>query len=267
MNNYKITIQYDGTRYKGWQGQNSTGLTIQGKIEAVLGQMAGHAVEVIGSGRTDAGVHAKGQVANFHIEEHFTEGKILSYLNHYLPDDIAVIAIEQVDERFHSRYAAKKKTYRYHIHMGEISDVFERKYEYQYEKTLDVERMKEAASYLIGTHDFTSFCGNKKMKKTAVRTIYEINFTKKGNDRLPGQWIFAKYGADPDGYADRGRGWQESAGGAAADLREQKPGERRLYSTGMWTDADGSALLKDKFIRKNRQQVLHGKMVCNQQRG
>ena len=88
MNNYKITIQYDGTRYKGWQGQNSTGLTIQGKIEAVLGQMAGHAVEVIGSGRTDAGVHAKGQVANFHIEEHFTEGKILSYLNHYLPDEI-----------------------------------------------------------------------------------------------------------------------------------------------------------------------------------
>ena len=73
MNNYKITIQYDGTRYKGWQGQNSTGLTIQGKIEAVLGQMAGHAVEVIGSGRTDAGVHAKGQVANFHIEEHFTD--------------------------------------------------------------------------------------------------------------------------------------------------------------------------------------------------
>jgi tRNA pseudouridine38-40 synthase len=95
MNNYKITIQYDGTRYKGWQGQNSTGLTIQGKIEAVLGQMAGHAVEVIGSGRTDAGVHAKGQVANFHIEEHFTEGKIMSYLNHYLPDDIAVIAVER----------------------------------------------------------------------------------------------------------------------------------------------------------------------------
>ena len=111
MNNYKITIQYDGTRYKGWQGQNSTGRTSQGKIEAVLGQMAGHAVEVIGSGRTDAGVHAKGQVANFHIEEHFTEEKILSYLNHYLPDDIAVIAVEQVDERFHSRYAAKKKTY------------------------------------------------------------------------------------------------------------------------------------------------------------
>ena len=106
MNNYKITIQYDGTRYKGWQGQNSTGLTIQGKIEAVLGQMAGHAVEVIGSGRTDAGVHAKGQVANFHIEEHFTEEKILSYLNHYLPDDIAVIAVEQGGNSVQSFFSA-----------------------------------------------------------------------------------------------------------------------------------------------------------------
>ena len=247
MNNYRITIQYDGTRYKGWQGQNSTGLTIQGKIEAVLGQMAGHAVEVIGSGRTDAGVHAKGQVANFYIEEHFTEGKILSYLNHYLPDDIAVIAVEQVDERFHSRYAAKKKTYRYHIHMGEISDVFERKYEYQYEKTLDVERMKEAASYLIGTHDFTSFCGNKKMKKSAVRTIYEINFTKKENDLwidYRGNGFFAKHGAHPDRYADRGWGWQKSAGGTATDIGEQKPGERRLYSTGMRTDAHGKCIIK-----------------------
>ena len=182
MKNYKMILHSDGSSYSGWQVQGNTEQTIQGKLQSVLEKMTGEEIEIHGSGRTDAGVHAKGQVANFHIEEHFTEGKILSYLNHYLPDDIAVIAVEQVDERFHSRYAAKKKTYRYHIHMGEISDVFERKYEYQYEKTLDVERMKEAASYLIGTHDFTSFCGNKKMKKTAVRTIYEINFTKKGND-------------------------------------------------------------------------------------
>ena len=182
MNNFKIIIQYDGTRYKGWQGQNSTDQTIQGKIEAVLTQMAGHAVEITGSGRTDAGVHAKGQVANFHIEEHFREEEVLSYLNHYLPDDIAVISIEKVDDRFHSRYAAKKKTYRYHIHMGEIPDVFGRKFQYQYEKILNVERMKEAASYLIGTHDFTSFCGNKKMKKSAVRTIYEIAFILNGAD-------------------------------------------------------------------------------------
>ena len=174
-------------------------------------------------------MQAKGQVANFHIEEHFTEGKILSYLNHYLPDDIAVIAIEQVDERFHSRYAAKKKTYRYHIHMGEISDVFERKYEYQYEKILDVESMKEAASYLIGTHDFTSFCGNKKMKKTAVRSIYEINFTKKGNDL----WI---------DY--RGNGFLQNMVRILTGTLIEVGVPRGRYATGissiLWTNSSGS---------------------------
>ena len=182
MNNYKITIQYDGTRYKGWQGQNSTGLTIQGKIEAVLGQMAGHAVEVIGSGRTDAGVHAKGQVANFHIEEHFTEGKILSYLNHYLPDDIAVIAVEQVDERFHSRFHAVSKTYSYRIRTSPIPSVFDRRYLYQYGEPLDVGLMEQAAQLLIGTHDFVAFCGNKHMKKSTVRTIMDISFVQKEDE-------------------------------------------------------------------------------------
>ena len=184
MNNFKLTIQYDGTRYKGWQGQNGTDQTIQGKIENVLKEMAGHEVEITGSGRTDAGVHARGQVANFHIEESFSKEEILSYLNHYLPDDIAVISIEKVDDRFHSRYQATAKTYRYHIHMGQIPDVFGRKYEYQYEKELDIDRMKNAASYLNGTHDFAAFCGNKKMKKSTVRTIYEIRFTVEGNDLM-----------------------------------------------------------------------------------
>ena len=181
MQNYRFLIAYDGTRYHGWEHKKDA-VTIQGKIESVLSLMAGEEVRINGAGRTDAGVHARAMVASGPVPTDKTPEEIRDYMNHYLPDDIAVIAVEQVDERFHSRYAAKKKTYRYHIHMGEISDVFERKYEYQYEKTLDVERMKEAASYLIGTHDFTSFCGNKKMKKTAVRTIYEINFTKKGND-------------------------------------------------------------------------------------
>ena len=181
MQNYRFLIAYDGTRYHGWEHKKDV-VTIQGKIESVLSLMAGEEVRINGAGRTDAGVHARAMVASGPVPTDKTPEEIRDYMNHYLPDDIAVIAVEQVDERFHSRYAAKKKTYRYHIHMGEISDVFERKYEYQYEKTLDVERMKEAASYLIGTHDFTSFCGNKKMKKTAVRTIYEINFTKKGND-------------------------------------------------------------------------------------
>lgn len=182
MYNYKIIIQYDGTRYKGWQGQNDTEKTIQGKLEAVLEQMAGKKVEVTGSGRTDAGVHAMGQTANFHLENRLLEQFILSYFNRYLPEDIAVVSVKEVEERFHSRYAVKRKTYRYHIHMGEIPDVFGRKYEYHYEGLLDVERMKEAASYLLGTHDFTAFCSNKKSKKSMVRTIYEISFTQNGKD-------------------------------------------------------------------------------------
>lgn len=116
--NYRIIIQYDGTRYRGWQGQKDTAETIQGKIENVLTRMAGEPVEVIGSGRTDAGVHAIHQVANFYLPGDYSEQEILSYLNQYLPEDIAVSAVQRVPERFHSRYQAKSKTYRYIIHTG-----------------------------------------------------------------------------------------------------------------------------------------------------
>ena len=182
MKNYKILIQYDGTRYKGWQVQNSTDQTIQGKIQAVLEQLTGHPIEVIGSGRTDAGVHAIGQVANFHIEDDYHSEEILEYLNRYLPMDIAVLSIEEVPERFHSRFAAMKKTYVYRIHTSSIPDVFERKYKYTYTEKLDVTRMKAAAAHLIGTHDFMAFCGNKKMKKSTVRTIMAIEITEKENE-------------------------------------------------------------------------------------
>ena len=182
MKNYKITVQYDGTKYKGWQVQKSTDMTIQGKIQSVLKQLVGEDVEVIGSGRTDAGVHAHGQVANFHIKEGFTTQELLEYLNHYLPMDIAVISLEEVEERFHSRYNAVEKTYVYRIHNSNISNVFERKYVYDYPQELDIERMKEASQYLVGTHDFTSFCGNKKMKKSMVRTIFSIKIEKIGNE-------------------------------------------------------------------------------------
>ena len=182
MKNYRITVQYDGSRYKGWQVLKNTDATIQGKLQNVLESIAGHPVEVIGSGRTDAGVHAMGQTANFHIEEHFAGEELLSRLNRYLPDDIAVMKIEEVDERFHSRYHAVSKTYCYRIHTSEIPDVFARRYVYDYTVPLDVERMKKAASLLIGTHDFASFCGNKKMKKSMVRTISEIRFAEKEDE-------------------------------------------------------------------------------------
>lgn len=182
MKNYKITIQYDGTRYSGWQVQNSTDMTIQGKLQSVLSEMTGQFVEVIGSGRTDAGVHAYGQVANFHIPEGFTTQEILEYLNHYLPMDIAVIEIEEVDERFHARFHAVEKTYMYRIHRSKIPNVFERKFMYTYTEALDVSKMRKAAQILIGTHDYMAFCGNKKMKKSTVRTVRAINIEETENE-------------------------------------------------------------------------------------
>lgn len=182
MRNYKITIQYDGSRYKGWQVQKSTDMTIQGKIQDVLSAMTGQDIEVIGSGRTDAGVHALGQVANFHVPDHFTAQEILEYLNHYLPMDIAVLDIEEVDERFHARYHATSKTYVYRIHTSLIPNVFERKYMYTYTELLDVALMKKAAQRMIGTHDFAAFCGNKKMKKSTVRTVTAIDILEKENE-------------------------------------------------------------------------------------
>lgn len=182
MSNYRMAIQYDGTRYRGWQSLSDTDATIQGKLETVLSQMTGEEVAVIGSGRTDAGVHAIGQVANFHLQGMFDEHALLTDLNRYLPEDIAVSSLELVDDRFHSRYQATRKTYRYRIHTGEIPEVFERKYVYDYRTPLDAGRMREAAWLLCGTHDFKSFCGNRRMKKSTVRTIYEIRV-----EELPGE--------------------------------------------------------------------------------
>lgn len=179
MKNYKITVQYDGTRYKGWQVQKATDATIQGKLQNVLSKLAGHLVEVIGSGRTDAGVHAAGQVANFHMDEHFTMEEIFRNLSEFLPEDIAVTEIAEVDERFHSRYHAVAKTYSYRIRTNPVPDVFARRFVYHYGKPLDISRMQNAAQELIGTHDFASFCGNKRMKKSTVRTLMDVAFFEK----------------------------------------------------------------------------------------
>ena len=172
--NYKIIVAYDGTRYKGWQVQKSTDDTIQGKLQHVLSTLAGKPVEVIGSGRTDAGVHAVGQVASFHMPKHFSKDEIFIWLNEHLPADIAVTDISNVPDRFHARYNAVSKTYVYTIHTGIVSDVFRRKYVYDYDKPLDTDRMKKAAAYLLGEHDFKAFCGNRHMKKSTIRTIFSI---------------------------------------------------------------------------------------------
>ena len=149
MANYKMILQYDGTRYRGWQVLPAE-LTIQGKLQDVLSKMAGYQVEVTGSGRTDAGVHAKGQTANFHLREEWDEDKILFYLNQYLPEDIAVCEVKRVDERFHSRYQAVEKTYLYRIHTGKIPEVFERRYVYDYSRIQIKELPGEIQIYYTG---------------------------------------------------------------------------------------------------------------------
>lgn len=177
MRNFKMILQYEGTRYKGWQRQESTDNTIQGKLENILSQMVGAPVELQGSGRTDAGVHALGQVANFHADTEMAEEEIMSYVNQYLPEDIAVISVKEASERFHSRLNATGKTYCYQIITSPVPHVFERRFAHRIEERPDVAAMEKAAGYLLGTHDFAAFTSTKRSKKSTVRTIESITFT------------------------------------------------------------------------------------------
>lgn len=182
MENFKIILQYEGTRYQGWQRQESTENTIQGKLERLLEKMCGEPVEIQASGRTDAGVHAYGQVANFHCDTKMSTEEILNYMNSYLPEDIGVISVEKVPDRFHSRLNAKGKTYCYRVMTGKLPHVFDRRYVYETESRPDLEEMKKAAALLLGTHDFKAFTSAKKGKKSTVRTIKEIKIEQSGDE-------------------------------------------------------------------------------------
>lgn len=174
MKNYKITIQYDGTKYNGWQRQKNTKNTIQEKFESVLSKMCDRNIEIFASGRTDAGVHAVSQVANFKCETDKTTDEIKDYLNHYLPADILVTSIEEVHERFHSRLNAVSKTYEYTI-ATKKPDVFIRKYVYFADISPNVDKMRRASTLLLGTHDFLGFSSVGKTKKSTIRTVNFIN--------------------------------------------------------------------------------------------
>ncbi len=179
MKNYKITVQYDGSKYNGWQRQGNTGNTIQEKFENVLSLMCGRNIEIFASGRTDSGVHAKGQVANFKCETDLSLNEIKDYLNRYLPEDILVTSISEADERFHSRLNVVSKTYEYKI-ATEKPDVFIRKYVFKTDKKPDVEKMRSASELLLGRHDFKGFSSVKKTKKSTERTINFIDITESG---------------------------------------------------------------------------------------
>lgn len=180
--NYKAVLQYDGTRYRGWQTQGNTDQTIQGKLEMLLEKMEGEPVEVHGSGRTDAGVHAAGQVISFRCRTNKTPEEICNYMNRYLPEDIAVLSVEEAQPRFHARLNAVRKTYVYRIWNGKVQNVFLRRYAVWIPETLDLNAMRAAASYLEGTHDFRAFCSLKKFKKSTVRTVEQIQIQKEGEE-------------------------------------------------------------------------------------
>lgn len=177
MANYKLVLSYDGSRYKGWQRLGRNELTVQGIVEDTIGSMIKYQVEIHGSGRTDAGVHARGQVANmkipFLLKETFRDE-----LNEKLPDDIRVLEVLKVPGEFHARYDATGKEYRYYVDTKDKQSVFDRKYACHYPESLNIESMCEAVSYLIGTQDFTSFTDDKT-EKDKVRTIYDIQITEK----------------------------------------------------------------------------------------
>ncbi|MBR1701742.1 MAG: tRNA pseudouridine(38-40) synthase TruA [Lachnospiraceae bacterium] len=174
MRNIRLLLQYEGTRYQGWQRQQSTDHTIQGKLETLLSKMCKETIEIQGSGRTDAGVHALGQVANFHTNSEMTVEEMQTYMNTYLPEDIAVLQVAEAGSRFHSRLNASGKHYIYRVINSGIPDVFLRRYAIRVPEKLDLDAMRKAASYLCGEHDFKSFTSAKKGKKSTVRRIDSI---------------------------------------------------------------------------------------------
>lgn len=182
MRNLRLDICYDGTKYNGWQRLSNKENTIQGKLERTLSRLLGEDIEVSASGRTDAGTHAMKQVVNFHCESKMPCDQILASLREYLPEDIGVYSCKNVSERFHARLNAKTKTYRYRLWNSTEPCVFERKYVHVDLEQLSMESMVQAANHLIGTHDFSAFCGNKNMKKSTVRTIHSFSIERVGNE-------------------------------------------------------------------------------------
>ena len=182
MRNIRLDICYDGTRYRGWQRLANQENTIQEKLERTLSRILGETIEISGSGRTDAGTHAMGQVANFHCNSTMPSEEILAELRKYLPEDIGIYSCKNVSPRFHARLNAKTKTYRYRVWFGKDPCVFDRKYTWYCFDRLDVGLMKKAAAMMVGEHDFKGFSSVKKTNKSTVRTVTRIDFEVKDRE-------------------------------------------------------------------------------------
>ena len=182
MRNLRLDICYEGTRYRGWQRLNGSDNTIQAKLENALSRILDEPIEVSGSGRTDAGTHAKMQVANFHCNSAMPADDILEQLRKYLPEDIGIYSCRNVSPRFHARLNAKTKTYRYRVWNADEPCVFERKFVHVDPRPVDLSLMIKAAEYFQGEHDFSAFCANKRMKKSTVRYIESLQIQRVDNE-------------------------------------------------------------------------------------
>ena len=180
MNNYCLTLQYEGTRYDGWQKQGNTKNTIQGRLETILTQLCDEPITLIGSGRTDAGAHAAGQKANFHTQKTWQPETLLTEVNRRLPRDIGVVAVSIEKPAFHARFSAKEKTYCYRVWNSTVPNVLSGRYYFQSPAPLDISAMEQAAALFLGEHDFQSFCAARPGKKSTVCTIYTIDIDQKG---------------------------------------------------------------------------------------
>lgn len=180
MRNIKLTIEYDGTDFCGWQMQPSQ-RTVQGEIEKAIKIMSGEEIIIFGAGRTDAGVHANGQVANFHIDSHIHSHRFAAAINSLLPKDIVIKESTEVDDCFHSRYSSIGKEYKYIIYNDRIRSSLLRNYTYYINYHLDVEKMYRASRKLVGAHDFKSFMSSGGSVKNTMRIIHSLNIISQKN--------------------------------------------------------------------------------------
>ena len=178
--NYKLTIAYDGTAYGGWQLQPNA-VSIQQQIEQALGKIAGAPVRVHGSGRTDAGVHARAQVAHAIFTTRHAPATLRRALNANLPEDIRVTGVQRVPAKFHARFSATGKEYRYQVDTGAVPDIFLRQYAWQHPRPLDLAAMRQAAKVIVGRHDFTALSANPMREiDTPVRTVTKLTVNRRG---------------------------------------------------------------------------------------
>ncbi len=181
MRTFRLTLCYEGTRYRGWQRQGNTPDTLQAQLEGLLGRVLGQEIELAGSGRTDSGVHARRQVCSFRCDTNRSCEDLLRELRSYLPEDIGALALEEAPPRFHARLSCKEKTYVYRIWNSDAPCVFERKYVWKLPEALDESAMRRAAENLVGEHDFSAFRTGRS-KKSAVRRLDAVRIERRGSE-------------------------------------------------------------------------------------